>query len=187
MKKTSLVIALLCWSAIAFGYNSGTADPVDGYHDREFRTVVKSTTAGVSDAIGVGDVLSYDTTNNNDGYTVTRVGSNTGLGASKIACIAVQAIATGDTSQHRCISKGYVDFTNWSSTVAFSAGQKLCANTSGQAVTCGGVTLDGQSTGSDSSFGTATANSPITAASAKNAGLSGGGAITGQKVYINAR
>lgn len=185
MNKQILLVALLAltFAGKAFGYTSGQASPVDSAPEREYRVVVKSTTAGFSDAISKGDVLKLDTVNSNDGYTVTRVGENNVATTSLIACIAEKAIATGNDAQVRCISKGYVDFASYDASGGFGirAGQKLCMNGVGAAVPC--AACDNALGFVNSCWlGSATANSPITALEAKASGTG-----SNLKVYINSR
>lgn len=190
MKKILFgILAVVFTTATAHAYTSGQANPIAyGSYDQEYRTVVKSTTAGVSDAIVVGDILSYDITNNNDGYTVTRVGSNTVNGVNAVACIATQAIATGNIQEFRCISKGYVPAISYvgDGTNAIVANQKVCANSSGQATTC--ATCDNTTGANSCKYGPgATPNSAITSLSAKGANGSGTPSANGLAVYINTR
>lgn len=167
-------------SITAQAYVTGAADPVNGDGEREYRHVKKSETAGVSDAIAVGDILFFDTINNNDGYTVTRVGANTVASASRIACIATKVIATGNTGLNRCLSKGYFPNTSFTTSSQIVIGQKVCGNAAGQAVPCAACASD-LSPGNDCRLGSATANSPVTAFSVVL------GTGTTLDTYINAR
>lgn len=175
MNTKILVLAaiLMGVAANAFAYTSGSVDPTTGEGEQEYRVVKKSETAGVSDAVSVGHILTYDIRNNNDGYTVTRVGGNNVASTNIIACIASKAIATGDTGLFRCVSKGYVDNLRYDATTAIPVGAKLCSNTSGVAVVCAACSNDTDgNTGAANScrFGTATQNSPIVALEAKASG-----------------
>lgn len=191
MKKIFLVLLGLLTAGYAQAYTSGQANPPAPYNswEQEFRVVAKSGTAGVSDAIAVGDVLTYDIANNPDGYTVTRVGSINALGSELIACIATSAIATGDTSLHRCLARGFVNNVSFTgATSGIVAGQALCANAAGQATLCGGCRNDGISSPTDCSWGVATANSPITSLQTRGANGTGGGAANnGISVLIKSR
>lgn len=183
---TLVALVAAATAPLAHGYVSGQAAPnLDpSVPEREYRVVKKSATAGVSDAISKGDILKYDTVNNNDGYTVTRVGGNNVASAALIACIAETAIATGNAELVRCISKGYVDFTQYDAAGGFGirAGQKVCQDTDGQAIPCAACDPGTPGFVNDCRLGTATENSPITALEAK---ASGTGANL--KVYINAK
>lgn len=163
------LLSLVLTSASAFAYTSGQADPANGIYDQEFKVVKKSETAGVSDAVSKGDILLLDTANNNDGYTVTRVGARNVATTARIACVASKAIATGNTGLNRCISKGYVDFLKYdTANGAISIGQKLCVNSVGAAVAC--AACDNLGGANDCRFGTATDNSPIISLSSKPSG-----------------
>lgn len=178
-----VAVAVLTFAGSAFGYDSGTSNPQGGTPEREYRVVVKSATAGFSDAVSKGNILKLDTINSNDGYTVTRVGANNVATTGLIACIAEKAIATGTDGQVRCISKGYVDFVTYDASGGYGirAGQKLCMNGVGQAVPC--AACDNALGFVNSCWlGSATANSPITALEAKSSGTG-----SDLKVYINAR
>lgn len=185
MKKQILIVALMAvtFSGKAFGYASGQSNPPGGSPEREYRVVVKSASAGLSDAVSKGNILKFETAAN-DGYTVTRVGANNVATTSLIACIAEKAIATGNDAGVRCISKGYVDFVTYDASGGYGirAGQKLCMNAVGNAVAC--AACDNALGYVNSCWlGTATANSPITALEAKAPGTTG----SDLKVYINSR
>lgn len=184
--KTNLILALsvFLFTGNAHAYVTGAVDPVTGEGEKEYRAVKKSETAGVSDAVSKGDILLLDTVNNNDGYTVTRVGATNVATTAKIVCIAAKAIATGNTGLVRCVSKGYVDYLKYDSTGVngtISVGQKLCVNSVGAAVPCAACDV-GIPGVNNCALGTATDNSPITSLSAK-AGTSG----TDLKAVINAK
>lgn len=173
-KILSLMVAMLFFATNAFGYTSGQSNPPAGAPELEFRSVKKSETAGFSDAISKGHILTYDIRNTNDGYTVTRVGGNNVASANIIACVAPRAIATGDTAIYRCVSKGYVDFLRYDATTPIAVGSKICADASGVAVVCAACSIagDGVPPGAANNcrFGTATENSPIVALEAKASG-----------------
>lgn len=179
-------LTLLALTVTARAYVSNAPDPTRGDGETEYRVVKKSETAGFSDAIEVGDVLLYDTENVSDGYTVTRVGANNAASTNRIACVAMQAIATGDTGLHRCQSKGYTTTLQYDLTThpdILRVGQKLCASADGDAVPCGGCTVTSDVNAlTNCRFGVATENSPITAMEAKGIGTSGT-----IKAVINAR
>lgn len=165
----ALILGITCFGT-AHAYQSGVPDPSRGEGEREYRVGVKSVTAGYSDAIAVGDVLSLDIVNTNDGYTLTRVGANTNLGSGINACVATKAIATGNTALFRCVSRGYVN-VSYDATTAITAGQKLCANAAGAAVTCAGCVVTGTGSGTnDCRFGTASGNAAIISLEAKASG-----------------
>lgn len=173
-----LLVALLM-PLTSFAYNQGVGDPQNGSYGREYKIVRKSTTDGYSLAITKGMVLSYDLDNIADGYTVTAVNNNNALGANKIACVAEKAIATGDTGQFRCITKGFVDFLLFdASSNAISVGEKLCASDGGVAVQCAGCDEDNGD--NDCDFGNATQNTGIVSHGAR----ANGSAAT-LKAYIN--
>lgn len=167
MKLISTLVIGLLLSLGAFAYNSPTgADPKNENHDQEYKAVVKSAVATISDAVSKGHILSY--TSVADGYTVSRVGENTVLGTNKIACVAGVDIATGDVGYARCVTKGFVDFLRYDATTAISAGSKLCVNSVGAAVVCAACD---NSTGNNScKHGNATAESGIVALEAKASG-----------------
>lgn len=169
-------LTLLALTVTARAYVSNAPDPTRGEGETEYRVVKKSETAGFSDAIEVGDVLLYDTVNVSDGYTVTRVGANNAASTNRIACIAMKAIATGDTGLYRCQSKGYTTTLQYDITThpdSLRVGEKLCASADGDAVPCGQCTTGQGNVMTDCRFGNATENSPITAMEAKGLGTSG--------------
>lgn len=170
MKK---LIALLMFLAVpALAYNSGGGDPKNESHNREYRTFVKSATAGSSLAITKGMVLSYSMADA-DGYTLTATGGNTVVDAAMQACIAEKAVATGDTRSHRCITKGYVDFAKYDASTPFRVGDKLCANgTDGTLVKCAACinSASPSDTENDCIHGTASGNSGIITLEQKESG-----------------
>jgi hypothetical protein len=177
----ALLLTSLCVSGNAFAYSSNVgADPVNGNHDVEYRVYKKSTTAGFSDAIAVGDLLSFSTQSGEvDGYTMTKVGENTALDTNLIACVALDSVATGDLAYHRCQTKGFVDFLKYDATTAIVAGQKLCALTGvqysgtagfeGKAGTCAACQI-GADDDNNCRLVSATANSAIISLEAKASG-----------------
>lgn len=182
MKK--LLIALLFVTIPAFAYNSGGGDPANSSFDREYKTYKKSTSAGSSLAVTRGMILSYSMADA-DGYTLTATGGNTVVDAAMQACIADSAVATGDTRQHRCITKGYVDFAKYSAvSVGLRVGDKLCANgTDGTLVKCAACAVTGspEDSENDCLHGTASGNSGIISLQQKEPGASG----SDLKVLVN--
>lgn len=180
------ILTLVLTSGAAHAYTSGQADPfnsVQPTQDKEYRTIAKSQTAGFSDAVAVGDILSYDTANTVDGGTVTRVGENSVVGANRVACVAQNVVATGDISEYRCVNKGYVTNLSYNASTAIAIGHKLCSNGAGQAVVC--ASCDSLASTNDCRFGTATGNSVIISLQVKASG-SGSGS-TGLKALILSR
>lgn len=184
MKISILVLGLIFWAGNAFGFVSGAADPAKSSPDVMYRHYVKSETAGVSDAVSKGDILSLDVANNNDGGTLTRVGANTTVGAAKVACIAANAVATGNVQNNRCVTRGYVDYLSYdASAVAIAIGSKLCSNAVGAAVVCAACTPTEDGNGdNDCKFGNATESSGITSLEAKSSGTG-----SDLKVIVNIR
>lgn len=163
-----LITAIACISFNSFAYYSGSADPARGDADKEYRAVVKSETSGYSDAVSVGHILTLDTDNTVDGATVTRVGENSVIGAARIACVATNAIATGETGSVQCQSRGYFDSLRYDASTAIAVGSKLCANAEGIAVVC--AACDSVGSTNDCQYGTATQNSGIVSLEAKSSG-----------------
>lgn len=153
--KTFLTLILgLVFATNALAYVSApSGDPVNsGFVDVEFKTVVKSTTDGFSDAISKGHALFYETAALTGLYTVSRDYSgtvNTAL-ATRLneACIAARDVATGDVGTFPCVTKGYVDYALYSAVATFGnivQGDYLCisdaATSKGRLVPCAsGVT-----------------------------------------------
>lgn len=174
MKLIALLLTIgFCFSGNAFAYSSNTgADPVNGSPNVETKVYKKSTTAGFSNAIARGDLLSLSTqTNEVDGYTMTRVGENTSNDTNLVSCVALDTVATGDLAYHVCQTKGFVDFLRWdASAAAIVAGQKLCplsgvqysgtAGFEGRAGTCAACTISA-SADNNCRLGSATQNSSI--------------------------
>ncbi len=181
---TLMTVLFLGAAGNAFGYQEGQANPPDS-PETEYRTVKKSETTNFDDAIAKGDILGLDVDNTNDGYTVTRVGTNSIASASKIVCIASEEIATGNTGLVRCVSKGYISYLKYdASGAAIVKGSKLCANSIGAAVVCTGCTVSAGLPGVYScANGSASANSPIVSLEIKASGQSG----TDLKALIQSR
>lgn len=150
MKLFAALVLALVVSANAFAYSSAPAgDPVLGFRDIETKTVVKSETAGYSDAISKGHAVFYeDGSGIPDGlYTVSRDYSgtyNTSVASlTAHACIASKAVATGDQGGFPCVTKGYVDYALYSvasASTPIQAGNYLCitdaATAKGRLVSC---------------------------------------------------
>lgn len=130
------VPALNTPSAHAYSSNVG-ADPEgsdpgygnSGYGDMETKAIKKSAASGVSASIAARRVLAY--TSAADGYTVTRQVTQSGAGQGLLACVSTDDIATGDTSYHRCITKGFVRLKYDGSTHALTAGRHACVDSEG--------------------------------------------------------
>ena len=140
MKKLILgAIALFALSTQAFAYSSAVgSDPKNGEGNVEYKYVVKSAIAGESAAVSKGQVLFYASAY--DGYTVTNMGqSNTSADSQHaIACIAADAIATGDTGYRRCVTRGYVDYLYYdANAAAITQFRPVCGNNAGSVSGCG--------------------------------------------------
>lgn len=183
MKNLLIIAAVALASITANAFTSGQSDPQNGSPDADFRTIVKTETAGTSAAIAVGDILTYDTANFQDGYTVTSVGENSVVGAARMLCVATKAIATGNTSETRCQSRGFVQGLKFDAATPFSLGSRLCSNAVGAAVAC--ATCDTVGSTNDCKLGTASGNSIIISLQPKGAGTGSG--ATGIKAYILAK
>lgn len=169
MKKLSLIGIGLVWATSVSAYYSGAINPNNpGEHEVEYKTVVKTTVEGLSQAVVRGDVLSLDTAYHNDGYTVTKVGANTAASANRIACIAYKAIATGNTASS-CVTRGFVDYLRYDATVPIAEGSKLCANSAGRAVVCTGCSETAY-LNAVCANSSASANSPIVSLEQKPSG-----------------
>jgi len=135
MKNVWLAILALAFAstgALAYQNQGGNPGVV---HDAQFKPVIKSAVAGVSDAIASGgEVLSYSAVN--DGYTVTRVGTTSALGSGLLACVSKAAVATGDLAAHLCQTQGYAEVKWDATTVEWYRGDMLCANSVGAVVNC---------------------------------------------------
>lgn len=153
MKNKILILAGLALLALpltqAHAYQSGAADPKNGNgnagQEIETKQVVKSATAGSSDAISAGDILGYDPTAK-DGYTVTKSIAQTRIGLNSIACVALDSIATGDTGYHACAVKGFVKVPYNGNTYPIEAGYPVCLTSKGVARGCSiGIPLEATS------------------------------------------
>jgi hypothetical protein len=139
MKMYLLIIGLAILAAPtnkAHAYSSAAGpDPKNATdnlgQEIETKLIVKSGTAGSSDAISAGDVLGYDQTAQ-DGYTVTKSISQNQQGLKTLACVALESIATGDTQYHRCAVRGFVKVPyDGSTTAALEAGRPACVTSKG--------------------------------------------------------
>lgn len=141
MKKYIILLLAVVLPVLAYGYSSQVGLDPSTSSEIEYKSVFKSNTAGWSDAVTSGDLLTYTT--DLDGYTVTRVGSALGVYAQKqggaIACVADRAIASGSATAVPCVTKGGKVTVNYSVTAPawINAGENLCANNAGQAINCG--------------------------------------------------
>lgn len=135
MKNVFLTLALLLASVNASAYQTVVGADPSATPDAEFKPVLKSAVAGVSDAVAIGDLLQYSAAN--DGYTVTRVGSGAASTASAhlIVGVSKDAIASGDTAYHLAQVRGYAT-VKYDATVAIVRGDYLCINAVGAAVSC---------------------------------------------------
>jgi hypothetical protein len=158
--KSFLLIAAIALAGIsvapmeraeAYSSNVG-ADPKNddpgfgrtGYGDLETKVFVKSATSGKSGEVSARHVLAYSS--EADGYTLTRQITRTLPGLRQLACVAMDAVTTGDTAYHRCITKGYVRVKYDGSVYNIGAGIPACVNESGVVTGCfagaGEATLD---------------------------------------------
>lgn len=148
--KSFLLIAAIALAGIsvapieraeAYSSNVG-ADPKNddpgygrtGYGDLETKVFVKSATAGKSGVITPRLVLAYSS--EADGYTLTRQITRTLPGLRQLACVSMDDVTTGDTSYHRCITKGYVRVKYDGSAYNIGAGIPACVNASGVVTGC---------------------------------------------------
>lgn len=141
MKKFLFIACLALVSGKAHAYLTlAGADP-SANPDKEYKAAQKSTTAGVSDAIGAaGELLSYDYANNAaGGYIVSRVGGGVQNpeGSTLIAGVATKAVATGDTGYFLIQTRGYAT-VKYDATDAITRGLPVCANSVGAAIRCAG-------------------------------------------------
>lgn len=120
------------------GNDPDTSDTtgLDAEGDLETRQYKKSTTAGQSEAIVKGTALRYADVN--DGYTMTRAFAQTVAGHRRLACIALDDVATGDTNYHRCATKGYmkIRYDILTTGQPIEAGQPVCFTGFGIAAGC---------------------------------------------------
>lgn len=155
MKKVILsVLALAVMATPAHAYNSPAgADPKNGNYDVEYKYVVKSAVAGESGAVAKGDILTYASAY--DGYSVTKMGGGASSAQQRaVACVAAEAIASGDVGYHRCVSRGYVDYVKYDGTIPIIALEPVCVNAQAAAEGC---TLGAMASGAAGLSGTATA------------------------------
>ncbi len=136
-KILALMVAALFVPAYAFAYQVQAGDPGTA-GVKEFKPVVKSAAASVSDAVlAAGELLSYSAAA--DGKTVTRVSDGTVLKSGLLACAAKEAIATGDVAYHLCQTRGYAEVKYDATSLEWAAGESLCVNSVGAAVNCNAV------------------------------------------------
>lgn len=154
-KFTLLVAVALMAATTAHAYNSPVgADPKNSNFNVEYKQIVKSAVAGESGAIAKGDILTYASAY--DGYSVTKMGGGASVAQQKaIACVATDAIATGDTNYHLCATRGYIDYAKYDATIPFTAFGNVCVNAQGVLEGC---TVAVQANGAAGLSGTATAN-----------------------------
>jgi hypothetical protein len=105
-----------------------------GYGDYETKQVVKTAASTLSGAVSRGHMLVY--TDAADGYTVTRSPARTIPNQRLVACMAMDAIATGDTAYHRCLTKGFARAKYDASTYAIVAGVHACVDANGIVTGC---------------------------------------------------
>lgn len=110
------------------GYGNG------GYGDIETKAIVKSATASYSASITPRRVLAFGT--EDDGYTVTRQVTQTAAGQRLLSCVSFDDIATGDTSYHRCITKGFVRLDYNAGTYVIEEGIPACVDSEGRVRGC---------------------------------------------------
>lgn len=150
------LVGALTLAVNAYAYTSApSGDPVLGFRDTEYRTVVKvDSVTGYDDAItkGMGVFFEDDGAGTiTSGYKVSINYSgtyNTALASRLSACIAARNVATGDLGGFPCVVKGYVDYALYSAVASFAPiakGDYLCisdeATVMGRLVKCGsGVT-----------------------------------------------
>lgn len=140
--KIFLILALAVLLAPkAHAYSSPTGvDPRNNTSGRtgneiETKSVLKSATAGSSQALVPGIVVSYDTTAQ-DGYTVTRAVPQTLAGQNLLACVVLDNVATGDLAYHPCISKGFTYVQYDGTTFKIDAGVPACVDAAGKVRGC---------------------------------------------------
>ena len=115
-----------------FQSDNGTGNA--GLGDYETKQIVKSSTASASEALVARLIVAYDTTAV-DGYTVTRAVTQTVPGQQLLACITTDAVATSDTTYHRCITKGFAR-VKYDAATPIEIGRPVCANAGGIARGC---------------------------------------------------
>jgi len=112
---------------------SGIGNGSDGGpmgNEIETKAAKKSATAGRSEALIAGIVVGYEPTAG-DGYTVTRAIAQTERGLNTLAGVVTDVVATGDTSYHRIITKGFARVRYNGSVYAITAGRRACVDASG--------------------------------------------------------
>lgn len=131
-----LALAAVSFASVdAHAYSSNvSSDPKNGTYDIETKQVVKHTVTGESAAVSKGHVLFYSSAL--DGYTVSRIGGTGATDHNRIACVAQDAIATGDYNYHDCVTRGFVDYLKYDATLPITAFNYLCVNYEGVAVAC---------------------------------------------------
>lgn len=154
MKKFVLVALALAFAATqAKAYNSPVGpDPKNGEANVEYKYVVKSDVSGESAAVSRGQVLFYASAA--DGYTVTNMGqANTSSDSQhRVACVAAEDIATGDSAYRRCVTRGFVNYLRYDAgAAAITALRPVCGNAAGSVSACGiadasGTSLTGSAT-----------------------------------------
>lgn len=127
-----------------------------GYGDYETKAVVKSIASTFSGAVSKGLMLTYGS--EADGYTVTRSAARTIPNQRLIACMALDSIATGDTSYHRCLTKGFARVRYNAASYPIVAGVHAC------------VDANGIVTGCDNANGEATTNTGIIPLESRSSG-----------------
>ncbi len=144
MKKNFLILglALLAAPNLAHAYSSPAAvDPINsisGFRGQEIETksIVKSQTAGSSEALIAGLVVGYDATAK-DGYTVTRAVPQTEVGQDTLACVTIESYASADSGYRPCITKGFALVRyDGSSDHPIIAGKHACVDAGGTVRGC---------------------------------------------------
>lgn len=137
MKCSFLLALALAFATNAHAYSTTPGvDPKNGSPDVETKQIVKTAVAGESASISKGHVLSYASAA--DGYSVSRIGQSNLVGSdqNRIACVAAEDVATGDTAYELCVTKGFVDFLKYDATLPITVFNSLCVNYEGVAVAC---------------------------------------------------
>lgn len=171
MKVLILVAALLA-PTLSFGYQTIIGADPNVTPDAEYKSVKKSVSAGVSDAITEGDLIVVDASNTPTGAFVgTRVGAAQTVVAASGLIIgrAMRSVATGDLGYFLVQNAGYatVKYSTLLDGNAIAIGDRLCVSVTGAAMKCTG----------------AASHSKIIALEAKAINNSG----TDLKVLLNAR
>lgn len=108
-----------------------------GYGDYETKAIVKSATAGKSEALVRGLIVAYSS--EADGYTVTRAVTRTVPGQRQLTCMTTDAVATGDTGYHACITRGFVRVKFDATSYPITVGVPACVDVSGVVTGCNTV------------------------------------------------